>query len=284
MASGNRDDQREREKGHKADRLAKAAQKVESTAAELRRKAEQLDALTERLANFDLWTRPAPGSRKPRFTRDEIARAALRIADAEGFDALSMRRLAAELDAGTMTLYHYVRTKDELLALVNDTVMGELIVPPDEMPTHWRAALTLIAQRSRDSIRRHPWSLDIRDEPNPGPNGARHFDQSMQAVQDLDIPLGDKFELITAVDEYVFGFCFAERANFGALDAVPGPVIAYLDTLVRSGDYPAIGAIAAEHTVTGAFDVLRRRAADPDRFGRNLARLLDGFEGSFPRP
>ena len=54
----------------------------------------------------------------------------MRIADAEGFDALSMRRLAAELDAGTMTLYHYVRTKDELLALVNDAVMGEVVVPP----------------------------------------------------------------------------------------------------------------------------------------------------------
>ena len=67
----------------------------------------------------------------------------MRIADAEGFDALSMRRLAAELDAGTMTLYHYVRTKDELLALVNDAVMGELIVPPG------RAARATGGRRSR---------------------------------------------------------------------------------------------------------------------------------------
>ena len=51
----------------------------------------------------------------------------MRIADAEGIDALSMRRLAAELDAGTMTLYHYVHTKDELLALVTDAVMGEVV-------------------------------------------------------------------------------------------------------------------------------------------------------------
>src|ERR1700709_773753 len=52
---------------------------------------------------LDLWTRQSPGARRPRFPRDEIAQAALRIADAEGFDALSMRRLATELDAGTMT-------------------------------------------------------------------------------------------------------------------------------------------------------------------------------------
>ena len=63
----------------------------------------------------------------------------MRIADAEGFDALSMRRLAAELDAGTMTLYHYVRTKDELLTLVVDAVMGEVVVPADErLPDDWR--------------------------------------------------------------------------------------------------------------------------------------------------
>ncbi len=52
----------------------------------------------------------------------------MRIADAEGIDALSMRRLAAELGAGTMTLYHYVRTKDELLTLVTDAVMGEVVL------------------------------------------------------------------------------------------------------------------------------------------------------------
>ena len=54
---------------------------------------------------IDLWTRQPPGSRKPRYTLDEIAEAAMRIADTEGIDALSMRRLAAELGAGTMTLY-----------------------------------------------------------------------------------------------------------------------------------------------------------------------------------
>ena len=62
----------------------------------------------------------------------------MRIADAEGFDAVSMRRIAAELDAGTMTLYHYVRTKDELLTLVIDAVMGEVVVPDrraDARPT-----------------------------------------------------------------------------------------------------------------------------------------------------
>jgi AcrR family transcriptional regulator len=278
MASGK--PRRRPERG--ADAITRATQKAESAAAELRKKADQLDALTERFAHFDVWTRPEPGSRRPRFTRDEIARAALRIADTEGFDALSMRRLAAELDAGTMTLYHYVKTKDELLSLVNDAVMAEVLVPDGQLPTDWRPAVTMIATRSRDALRRHPWSLDIRDDPGPGPNGVRHFDQSMQAVRSLPLTLGERFELVTAVDEYVFGFCMAERANVG-FEGTNDPTIAYVQGLMGTGDYPMLTEIAVEHGVTGAFDVLRHQLRDPDRFGRNLARLLDGFEAGMRR-
>src|SRR6185436_15098966 len=96
-----------------------------------------------------IWERPEPGARRPRYTREQIARTALAIADAEGFEAVSMRRVASELGAGTMTLYHYVRNKDELIELMDDAMMSELIVPDDEMPSDWREALTAIARRSR---------------------------------------------------------------------------------------------------------------------------------------
>ena len=219
--------------------------RAEQAAAGWRAKAAQIDSMSERLAALDLWTRPEPATRRPRFTRDEIAQAALRIADAEGFDALSMRRLAAELDAGTMTLYHYVRTKDELLVLLQDAVFAEIIVPPGELPTDWRGALTAIARRSRDALTRHPWTLDIREDPAPGPNGVRHFDQSMQAVSALDVPLADRIELITAVDEYVFGHCLFERQNQAAASASRDrSMIDYVEGLLDSGGYPTLAAIA----------------------------------------
>src|SRR5262249_21982259 len=88
-----------------------------------------------------IWARPEPGSRRPRFTREQIAAAALAIADAEGMEAVSMRRVAADLGAGTMTLYHYVRTKDELIALMDDAIVGEVLLPDDELPRGWRAAM-----------------------------------------------------------------------------------------------------------------------------------------------
>jgi len=290
MASGKSGHASQRKAQQKAEKAArkveqladKISAKVDVASAELARKAAQIDELTARIATHDVWTRPEPGVRRTKFTRDEIAAAAVRIADEESFDALSMRRLAAELDAGTMTLYHYVHTKDELLAIVSDEVMGELIVPDGELPDDWRAAITLIAHRSRDVIRRHPWSLDIRDEPAPGPNAARHFDQSMQAVMSLDITLGERFELVSAVDEYVFGFCMNERTNYMDADLhTQRDMVDYMTGLIASGEYPALAAIEEEYGVDAAFAQIGERARDPERFGRNLDRLLDGFAAEF---
>ena len=112
------------------------------------------------IAAHDVWTRPEPGARRTKFTREEIAAAAVKIADEEGFDALSMRRLAAELDAGTMTLYHYIRTKDELLAIVNDSVMGELHRSRRRAPD--RLARGDLGDRPPVPRRDTPPSLDAR--------------------------------------------------------------------------------------------------------------------------
>jgi AcrR family transcriptional regulator len=233
-----------------------------------------------------VWTRLAPGTRRPRFTREEIAEAAVRIADAEGIDALSMRRLAAELGAGTMTLYHYVHTKDELLALITDAVMGELIVPADELaPLEWRAAITAIASRSRASLERHPWIFDIVDDPDVGPNGVRHFDQSLQAMASLPGTLADKLDVISAVDEYVFGYCIHARNNRPETTvAVDGQaLIDYVRALADSGEYPQLAALFAEHDIQELWTLVQEHGRDRDRFGRNLARLLDGVDADLRR-
>ena len=84
-----------------------------------------------------IWVRPEPGTRRARFSREQIAAAALAIADAEGFEAVSMRRIAAQLGAGTMSLYRYISTKDDLVTLMDDALMGESLVPEGELPaTH----------------------------------------------------------------------------------------------------------------------------------------------------
>jgi AcrR family transcriptional regulator len=234
---------------------------------------------------LELWTRQSPGARRPRFTRDEIAHAALHIADAEGFESLSMRRLAVELDAGTMTLYHYIRTKDELLALVMDAVMGELILDEDELVGGWRKALTAIAHRSRTVFERHPWVFDVHDDPAVGPNGVRHFDQSLQAVASLEISLAEKFDIIGAVDEYVFGHALQQRNNYPDFEehsAAAEEMISYVIELTRTGDYPQISKLIGELGGRGMWDVISTSMRDTDRFDRTLQRLLDGIERDLP--
>src|ERR1700761_643123 len=97
------------------------------------------------MSKAPIWAVAEPGSRKPRFTRDQIAKTALKIADSEGFEGLSMRRVAEELGAGTMTLYYYVRTKEDLLTLIVDVLMGEICEACEPLPKAWRPALSQLA-------------------------------------------------------------------------------------------------------------------------------------------
>jgi AcrR family transcriptional regulator len=262
-----------------AEKIAEKAARHEHLATISSHKADVLDRVAERLSVLDVWTRPEPPSRRPRFTREQIAATAMGIADREGFAAVSMRRLATELDAGTMTLYHYVRTKDELLTLVTDAVMAEVVLPPDQpLSGNWREAVTTIAERTRAALQRHPWILDITDDPPIGPNSVRHFDQSLQAVASLPLALADKFDIVTAVDEYVFGYSLMERNNLQADDSFDEEMIAYVNDLVATGDYPQLAAMAEAHGLAQSWAEISDHLRDPTRFARNLRRLLDGIE------
>jgi AcrR family transcriptional regulator len=267
-----------------AEKIAQKAAHHEHIATISSHRADVLDRVAERLNALDVWTRPEPPSRRPRYTREQIAVTAMGIADREGFAAVSMRRLATELDAGTMTLYHYVRTKDELLTLVTDAVMGEVVLPPDDpVPADWRAAVTAIAERTRAALERHPWILDITDDPPIGPNSVRHIDQSLQAVASLPLPLADKFDIVTAVDEYVFGHCLMQRNNLDADEDFDDEMIAYVNDLVATGDYPQLAALAEERGLAQGWTEIADHLRDPTRFARNLRRLLDGIEADVGR-
>ncbi len=125
--------------------------------------------------NRPIWAVPEPADRKPRYSREQIAAAALRIADTEGFGAVTMNRIAAELGAGTMTLYYYVRTKADIVALMQDAILAGILIPGGEFPVGWRDAITEIARRTRHVLMAHPWSLTSGNDAAPGPNAMRHF-------------------------------------------------------------------------------------------------------------
>jgi AcrR family transcriptional regulator len=226
-----------------------------------------------------IWARAEPGARRPRYTREEIAATALEIADADGFEAVSMRRVAAELGAGTMTLYHYVRTKDELIALMDDAIMGEVLVPEGELSSDWREALAQVARRSRDAFVRHPWAFEALQGARVGPNGMRHFEQSLEAVSGLDVPIEERFELVALVDDYVLGHVVH---RFGPRGQPPrdDEIIAGLDYIVeqlRTGDYPRVSELMGEEDARATWERVGASAMDEGRFERGLQRLLDGI-------
>ena len=230
-----------------------------------------------------IWARPGPGARKPRFSREQIAAAALAIADAEGFDAVSIRRVAAELGAGTMSLYRYISAKSDLVALMDDAIMGESLVPDGQLPADWREALALIARRTRASLQRHPWALQAlqgrgaagQDGPF-GPNGLRHFEQSLAAVAGAPLDTPAKLDLLAIVDDYVFGHVLRSgeeqaRAD-SSKDGHAAAVASYLQDQLDSGQYPLIAGLAQDPAAQAMADPGR----SDERFERGLRALLDG--------
>ena len=234
-------------------------------------------AASNRAAAAPIWDRPEPAARRPRFSRDQIAAAALAIADSEGFEAVTMRRIAAALGAGTMSLYRYIETKDDLLALIDDAILGEAVVP-GELPGDWREAIALIARRSVRAYLSHPWAIQVLQGPagpgaSAGPNAARHFEQCLGAVARSPLSPLARLDLLGIVDDYVYGHVL--RAAELADRAPAGDASALLE-LIRNrrpdADLPHLTALTTDAAAQSLADPAQLNA----RFERGLWLLIDG--------
>jgi AcrR family transcriptional regulator len=221
-----------------------------------------------------IWTRPEPGTRRPKFTREQIASTALAIADTEGFAAVSMRRIASELGAGTMTLYYYVRTKDELVALMDDAIMAEVLIPAGEFPAHWHDALTEVALRTWDVLMRHPWALQSLQNAPVGPNGMRHFEQSLAALSGTHLAAKEKFDLLRAVDDLVHGNAL-RSAEMGATND-DEESLRFAESQLATGEFPHTQALFGGADPRAVLGGIIGGTSARDRFRQELAMLLDG--------
>jgi AcrR family transcriptional regulator len=233
-----------------------------------------------------IWARREPGSRRPRFTRDQIAAAALDIADREGFDAVTMRRVASELDAGTMTVYHYVRTKSDLVALMDDALMAEALVPPSELPDDWREALAAVARRTRAALMRHPWAVASLQDAQFGPNAMRHFEQSLAAVADAQLDTASKFAILGVIDDYVVGNVLHASEARRRSDSVKtdpeaaGAMVEFGLAQLRTGEFPHTEALFGGAPPERVLDdppgpAMEDKSLD-DQFEQGLQAVLDG--------
>jgi AcrR family transcriptional regulator len=131
--------------------------------------------------------RPSRRRRDP-ISKEAIVTAAIGLLDREGLAALSMRRLAEELGAGAASLYWHVGSKDGLLDLVMDEVIGEGKVP-DPDPGHWREQLEQVARDQRAASHRHPWLVRVSIGRIPmGPNALRYSERILAILRAGGLP------------------------------------------------------------------------------------------------
>ncbi|MEV5411874.1 TetR/AcrR family transcriptional regulator [Thermopolyspora sp. NPDC052614] len=236
-------------------------------------------------ARQNVWMRPERPARGPRpsFSRAQLTEAAIRVADAEGLEALTMRRVAAEIGAGTMSLYRYIDGKDDLIDLMVDKVAVEFI--PDDLPItdDWRANLRGMAEHSRSAILRHPWLAPLAaGRQSSGPNRIRLMERALSMLDGLDIGVDRMLTIIGTVAAYVQGYVMSELAEAEArrrtgVDiaewmAMQAP---YIMSVLQSGEYPRFARMITEAG--------KELMGPGDRFAFGLECVLDGIAASLPQ-
>ncbi|WP_031486949.1 TetR/AcrR family transcriptional regulator [Streptomyces bicolor] len=224
-----------------------------------------------------IWARPERTGRgpKPAFTRADIAAVAVRLADAGGLDAVSMRHVAGELGCGTMSLYNYVPRKEDLYELMVDAVSAEHEVW--EPGGDWRADMRRVAGQTRALMHRHPWLTRLMS-PIYGfsPNALRYLEHCLACLDPLETTYGMKMQLVGMLNGCVTSYVATELATAERTRSLPWSAeeenavrIAYLGSQVATGAYPRMAAAFAEDQ--GPIDL-------DAAFELMVSRMLDAFE------
>ncbi|MEV5435061.1 TetR/AcrR family transcriptional regulator [Streptomyces sp. NPDC052682] len=218
--------------------------------------------------------RPSRGP-KPALSLDRIVQAAVEIADAEGLDGVSMRRLSTALDVGTMSLYRYVPGKAELLDLMLDRVQGEALEPSPVQAADWRAAVASMARGYLHLYRRHPWLLRVNQARTVlGPSSLRSLEAALVPLQGMGLSDPELISVIISVQSFAGGIA---RMEIDADEAAKETGLSheefwrqqtpFLERAMASGEFPRTAALSEDAFATGF-----------DHFAFGLERLLDGLE------
>lgn len=202
-----------------------------------------------------IWVRPerAKRAQQPSLSREHIVRAAIALADAEGTQALSMRRIATTLGVGTMSLYWYIPRKQDLFDLILDALYGEIDLPP-RPSGDWRADLRMTAVQMRALLRRHTWlSGLLNSRPSLGPNGLRYAEFCLAALDSLSLDSATMISIFETLDGYVVGFVQTKLAEEEARQqsgmteqAWRRALEPYLQQVGATGRYPTFARLLRE--------------------------------------
>jgi AcrR family transcriptional regulator len=190
------------------------------------------------------------------------------VADGEGLEAVTMRRLARELGVEAASLYHYVSGKDEILDGLVDVVSAEIELPS---PTDdWRAATRRRAHNTRAVLRRHPWAVALMaSRTTPGPATLRVLEAGIRCFRQGGFPVPMAAQAISTVDSYVHGFVLQEvNLPFRDESELAAMTGAIMETF-PAAEFPYLFELTIEH-------VLQPGYAYGNEFDTGLEVVLDG--------
>jgi AcrR family transcriptional regulator len=208
----------------------------------------------------------------------DLVDTAVTIADADGLDALSMRRIAREMGMGTMSLYWYLDGKEDLLDLMFDHLMGGQLLEEAEF-VDWRTGLSAIAHRSRRVYEAHPWLINVMGGHRAdGPNVIRHIDQSLRVTDGLGLAIEQRIVMLNVIDDFVVGRLrrhAAEQERAGSVGEPPEEWLAanrpFVDRLIAEEGLDRLGQLLDHLPVVD----------DVDLFDEGLGVVLDGLAAKF---
>ncbi|WP_344619002.1 TetR/AcrR family transcriptional regulator [Dactylosporangium salmoneum] len=230
-------------------------------------------------APLPVWERPEPQPRAApvSLSRAKIAATAIRLADADGLEALSVRKIAKELGVGPMRLYDYVTNRSELLDLMVDAVYAQIAEAGQH--SEWRATVLAIVHRTRDAALAHEWFADLLGaRPHLGPHALAVGESTAAAlsqapgVRDID----DLQRALGALNAFMVGALrreITERrtarstgTDVSDWQAALGP---YLTRMLDTGHFPTVARLVIDGAHLDA----------EETFDHNLIAILDGVTG-----
>jgi AcrR family transcriptional regulator len=206
---------------------------------------------------------------RARLSRPLVLQAAIGLADADGLEGASMRRLAQELGVVPMALYKHVANKDELLDGMVDIVFSEIESP--SLDEDWRSAMRRRAISAREALKRHSWAIGLMETRSPGPANLRNHDAVMGCLREAGFAFETAIHAYSLQDAYIYGFSQQEKTlGFQA----PGDAGKAAQKRARAigalHDYPYLAEIAAKLPESGYDNDLE--------FAWGLDLILDGLE------
>jgi AcrR family transcriptional regulator len=207
---------------------------------------------------------------RPRLNRQFILRTALELADRDGIDALTMRKLAQELNFEAMSIYHHVANKNDLRDGMIDLVFAEIDLP--SRADHWKDSLRARSISAHNALIRHPWAIGLMESgTTPGQANLRHHNAVLGCLRENGFSLPATAHAYSLLDSYIYGFALQEiNLPFkNSEDAVD--VAAIMMAQMVPDEYPYLTEIAVKH-------VLQPGYAYAQEFEIGLRLVLEAIE------